>query len=125
MYSLSPYFRVRRCLKHCKDWMDKCSKSNIFTLSLFQNKKERLAAKNRSNDDLNEQEKERRAAWLAIRCAASVAVAQRNRILLIGDMTVTLQRLSEKSQNEIPDFAALDLVGSYVLGDKKKVYKSR
>lgn len=104
--------------------------SNGETCSVFivhhylQGKKGKLKSKS-SKDDINEQEKERRAAWLAIRCAASVANTQRNRLLLIGDPGVTSQKLLEKAQQEIPDFVALDLVSSYVLGEKKKVYKSK
>lgn len=74
---------------------------------------------------MDEQDKEKHAAWLAIRCAAAVANSQRNRLLLIGDVSVTSQKLSEKAQQEMPDFVALDLVGGYVLGEKKKVYKSK
>ncbi|WAR27039.1 CFA54-like protein [Mya arenaria] len=87
-------------------------------------KKSPRKSKSKTKDDMNEQEKERRAAWLAIRCAAAVSNTQRNRILLIGDTGVTSQKLSDEAQKEMPDFAALDLVGAYVLGEKKKVYKS-
>ena len=89
---------------------------------LSQNKK---LLQSKSKDDINELEKERRAVWLAIRCAASVANTQRNRLLLIGDANVTSQKLTEKAQQELPDFISLDLVSSYVLGEKKKVYKSK
>ena len=95
-----------------------------YILYSFQQSKRKLQSKS-SKDDINEQEKERRAAWLAIRCAASVANTQRNRLLLIGDPSVTTLKLSEKAQQEIPDFVALDLVSPYVLGEKKKVYKSK
>ncbi|XP_052780184.1 cilia- and flagella-associated protein 54-like isoform X4 [Mya arenaria] len=87
-------------------------------------KKSPRKSKSKTKDDMNEQEKERRAAWLAIRCAAAVSNTQRNRILLIGDTGVTSQKLSDEAQKEMPDFAALDLVGAYVLGEKKKVYKN-
>ena len=97
-----------------------CLKLLIFFFFLLQKK----LPKSKSKDDINEQERERRAAWLAIRCAASVANTQRNRLLLIGDSSVTSQKLTEKAQQEIPDFIALDLVSTYVLGEKKKVYKS-
>lgn len=60
-----------------------------------------------------------------MRCAGAVANAQRNRLLLIGDSSVTSQTLTDKAQEEMPDFVALDLVGAYVLGEKKKVYKSK
>ncbi|KAK3608116.1 hypothetical protein CHS0354_004771 [Potamilus streckersoni] len=88
----------------------------------YKTKKERIKAK--SKEDLNEQDRERRAAFLAIRCAAAVANSQRKRHLLTGDVSVTTQKLTEKAQEEIPEFLALDLVNPYVLGKKKKVYKN-
>ncbi|XP_062618793.1 cilia- and flagella-associated protein 54-like [Saccostrea cucullata] len=89
-------------------------------------KKDRLSSRTKSSksDEVGDQEKERRAAWLAIRCAAAVAEAQRARVLLIGDVSVTSQKLPETAQENIPDFVALDLVSAYVLGEKKKVYKN-
>ncbi|XP_056000170.1 cilia- and flagella-associated protein 54-like isoform X4 [Ostrea edulis] len=89
-------------------------------------KKDRLSSRTKSSksDEVGDQEKERRAAWLAIRCAAAVAEAQRARMLLIGDVSVTSQKLQEVAQENIPDFVALDLVSAYVLGEKKKVYKN-
>ncbi|KAL3852227.1 hypothetical protein ACJMK2_015897, partial [Sinanodonta woodiana] len=88
----------------------------------YKTKKERMKAK--SKEDLNEQDKERRAAFLAIRCAAAVANSQRKRHLLTGDVGVTTQKLTQKAQEEIPEFLALDLVNLYVLGKKKKVFKN-
>jgi hypothetical protein len=81
--------------------------------------------KSGKSDDMDDAEKNRRAAWVAIRCASAVAQAQRSRMLLIGDTAVTSQPLSEKAQNEIPDFLSLDLVSVYTLGKKKKKYKSK
>ncbi|XP_078309887.1 cilia- and flagella-associated protein 54-like isoform X6 [Crassostrea virginica] len=89
-------------------------------------KKDRLSSRTKSSksDEVNDQEKERRAAWLAIRCAAAVVEAQRARMLLTGDPSVTSQKLQEAAKENIPDFVALDLVSAYVLGEKKKVYKN-
>ena len=81
--------------------------------------------KSGKSDDMDDAEKNRRAAWVAIRCASAVAQAQRSRMLLIGDTAVTSQPLSEKAQTEIPDFLSLDLVSVYTLGKKKKKYKSK
>ena len=94
---------------------------------LLQSKKDRLSSRTKSSksDEVNDQEKERRAAWLAIRCAAAVVEAQRARMLLTGDPSVTSQKLQEAAKENIPDFVALDLVSAYVLGEKKKVYKSK
>lgn len=71
-------------------------------------------------------EKERRAAWVAIRCATITAEAQRARGMLIGDTNITAEKVSLKSDScPVPDFAVLDMVHSYVLGEKKKVFKSK
>ena len=71
------------------------------------------------------QEQERRAAWVAVRCAAAVGQAQRARQLLTGTTAVTTQELPGKAQAEMPEFAVLDLVSSYVLGEKKRIYRSK
>ncbi|XP_041347318.1 cilia- and flagella-associated protein 54-like [Gigantopelta aegis] len=80
-------------------------------------------SKRRKEETLLERENDRQAAWTAIRCAAVTAQSQRSRMQLIGDVKVTTQKLSERALKNIPEFAALDLVSSYVLGEKKKVYK--
>jgi hypothetical protein len=54
--------------------------------------------KSGKSDDMDDAEKNRRAAWVAIRCASAVAQAQRSRMLLIGDTAVTSQPLSEKAR---------------------------
>lgn len=94
---------------------------------MVQSKKDRLSSRTKSSksDEVGDQERERRAAWLAIRSAATVTEAQRARMLLTGDVSVTSQKLTDSAQENIPDFVALDLVSAYVLGEKKKVYKSR
>lgn len=102
------------------------SGSSKKTAKSWKSKKDRASSRSKStkSEDLADQEKERRAAWLAIRCAASIAQAQRCRVLLIGDPSVTSQVLNDKAKDQIPDFVALDLVSAYVLGEKKKVYKN-
>ena len=70
-------------------------------------------------------DKERMAAWVAIRCAASVGEAQRARLLLIGDSSVTSRPLREQDRADIPEFVMLDLLSSYVFGEKKRVFKSK
>ncbi|CAH1784493.1 unnamed protein product [Owenia fusiformis] len=67
---------------------------------------------------------ERNAAYVALRCAAAVCNAQRERVLLLGDANVMSQTPKEKSQADMPEFAILDLVSSYVFGIKKKIYKN-
>ena len=86
---------------------------------LLQTKKSKLKKK-----DIDVESEETTALWLAVRSAGAVANAQRNRQLLIGNASVTSQTLSDRAQEDMPDFVALDLVGAYVLGEKKKVYKS-
>ncbi|XP_021355787.1 cilia- and flagella-associated protein 54-like isoform X2 [Mizuhopecten yessoensis] len=76
-------------------------------------------------DEMADVDKERRAAWTAIRCAAALGQAQRSRILLIGDTSVTSQPLTDDAQKQVPEFIALDLVSDFVLGERKKVYKSQ
>ncbi|GFO44544.1 hypothetical protein PoB_007104900 [Plakobranchus ocellatus] len=83
--------------------------------------------KSRPEREETEQEKERRAAWTAIRCGAVVANAQRHRQLLVGDPGVSTQRVGDTAgggAGDVPDFVSLDLLSGYVLGEKKKVYKN-
>ena len=75
-------------------------------------------------EDETEADKERRAAWVCIRCAAATAQAMRARSMMVGDTNITSNKVAEKSQRCMPDFTALDMVNPYVLGEKKKVYKS-
>lgn len=90
-----------------------------------QSKKERSKSRSKEDDpSIPEHEREKRAAWLAIRCAAATAAAQRARMLLIGDNSVTSQKLGDKEVKNVPEFAALDLISCYVLGEKKKIFKS-
>ena len=76
-------------------------------------------------EEETELETDRRAAWVAIRCAAAAAQAMRARRMMIGDTSITAQKVAEKSQYNMPDFTALDMMNPYVLGEKKKVFKSK
>jgi hypothetical protein len=62
---------------------------------------------------------------MAIRCATSLAEAQRARVQLSGEAKVSSQTLGDKAKGDVPEYMALDLLGSYVLGEKKRVYKSK
>jgi len=73
----------------------------------------------------DDKDHERRAAWIAIRCATALAEAQRSRIQLSGHSRVSSQTLGDKTKSDIPEYLALDLMGCYVLGEKKRVYKSK
>ena len=64
-------------------------------------------------------EKDKRAAWVAVRCANSVGQAQLGQLaLLSGDTGVPL---GKDSCAHLPECAAYDLLSSYVLGQRKKV----
>ncbi|RUS83830.1 hypothetical protein EGW08_008411 [Elysia chlorotica] len=107
----------------------KRSKSaNLQGLSDFTDESNLKKDKNRPEREETDQEKERRAAWTAIRCGAAVANAQRHRQLLVGDPGVSNQRVGEAGGSggnmSVPDFVSLDLLSGYVLGEKKKVYRN-
>ena len=70
-----------------------------------------------------ERESERKAAWAAVRCAASVGQAHHTLSLLIGHSAVTSGKVGPNA--DPPEFASLDLVGSYVIGERKQIFKSR
>lgn len=71
-----------------------------------------------------EKDKEKRAAWVALRCATAAGQAQRAHAMLIGDPSITSAALSTKAQESLPDYLCLDLMAPYVLGEKKRVYAS-
>ena len=104
-------------------------------------------------------DKDKKAAWIAVRCAAAVGQAIRSRLLLTGRSTtmvnyylintrilfvihvlhtvhemhsdttgysdVTSRSIDAKAQTDLPEFAMLDMISSYVLGERKRVYKGR
>ncbi|XP_074644089.1 cilia- and flagella-associated protein 54-like [Tubulanus polymorphus] len=72
----------------------------------------------------SEMDKEKRAAWLSIRCAAAVGQSMRSQSVLTGDVTVSSVLVDANSQSTMPEFAVLDLISSYVLGEKKIVFKN-
>ncbi|KAK7102964.1 hypothetical protein V1264_021114 [Littorina saxatilis] len=98
------------------------TKSSVREKKRWKSKKERSMTKMKEEE--TESEKERRAAWVAIRCAAATAQAMRARGMMIGDTAITAQKVAEKAQRCMPDFAALDMMNPYVLGEKKKVFKN-
>lgn len=89
----------------------------------FQNKKQRSAEQQRKHNP-TDADQERRAAWLAIRCATAAGVAQRARLLLVGDPLVTTQTMTSEALEKLPEFLTLDLIGNSVLSEKKKEFKS-
>ena len=91
--------------------------------SVSQGKKDKTKSSQKLPED--ERDHERQAAWIAIRCAAAAGQAQRAYSMLVGDPAVTSQSLSTKAREVLPDFLCLDLMGPYVLGEKKREYKSK
>ena len=64
------------------------------------------------------------AAWLAVQCAASISNSQRSRRALVSNDGSLLKAIGKDTSSNVPDFLALDLVGSLVLGEKMRVFKS-
>ncbi|XP_077868430.1 cilia- and flagella-associated protein 54-like [Saccoglossus kowalevskii] len=62
-------------------------------------------------DVVREKNRERIAAWTAIRAATAAAVAQRTRSLMIGDPQLTSLRLKSKVRESVPEFLVMDLLG--------------
>ncbi|KAL8594729.1 hypothetical protein ACOMHN_051675 [Nucella lapillus] len=96
--------------------------SSVREKKRWKGKKERSISKLKEEE--TEAEKDRRAAWVAIRCAAATAQAMRVRGMMIGDTSIAMQKVMDRSQKPVPDFAALDMMNAYVLGEKKKVFKN-
>ncbi len=77
----------------------------------------------RSPED--ERARERNAACIAIRCAAAVGQALRASTLLVGDPEITSQSVGAEAVSSLPDFLPIDLIGSLVIGERKRVYNSK
>lgn len=73
---------------------------------------------------LSEQDKERLAAFLATQCAARAAQAQLSLSQVVSDTSASDRSLNHEAWVDLPQFMMLDLVGDYVIGEQKKVYKS-
>lgn len=72
---------------------------------------------------LSEQDKERFAGFVAIRCASQVAKAQVALAQIVGDTASAKRSLEKEAWIELPQFMVLDLVGDYVIGEQRVVYK--
>ena len=72
---------------------------------------------------VSEKDKERYAAFVAVKCAAQTAQAQLCLAQIVGDHTTTKQSLTQEAWIDIPQFMVLDLVGDYVIGEQRRVYK--
>eukprot|EP00058_Branchiostoma_floridae_P024582 XP_002610072.1 hypothetical protein BRAFLDRAFT_125670 [Branchiostoma floridae] len=66
------------------------------------------------NKEEREQDREKRAVWLAIRCAAAIADVQRASMTLAGNPQVTTLAVKQKAWAEMPEYALLDMVSSHL-----------
>ena len=64
-------------------------------------------------------------AWAAISCASVVSKAQRDEQLFGKTESSLLQSVGSAAVGDMPAFVGMDLIGSKVVGEKKKVYKSK
>lgn len=74
---------------------------------------------------LSDQDKEKLAAFTAVQCAARAAQAQLSLSQVVSDTSASDRSLDQDAWVDIPQFMVLDLVGDYVIGEQKKVYKSK
>jgi len=72
---------------------------------------------------ISDQDREAYAAFVAIRCAAASAQAQLALSQISGDTSITRKSLEQETWHDIPQFMILDLVGDYVIGEQRKIYK--
>lgn len=63
-------------------------------------------------EKLKEIEKENRSAWIVIRSASLVSMAQHQIGLMTGDPEISALKISKKSGQLIPEFALIDLLGT-------------
>lgn len=66
-------------------------------------------------------QREKRAAWLAVRCACAVARAQQALVALHGESGL---ELSSAQRAALPNFLCYDLVAGNVLGERKLVFRN-
>ena len=72
---------------------------------------------------VSEKDKERYAAFVAVKCAAQTAQAQLCLAQIVGAPTTTTQSLTQEARIDIPQFMVRDRVGDYVIGEQRRVYK--
>ncbi|XP_067928992.1 cilia- and flagella-associated protein 54-like [Watersipora subatra] len=72
---------------------------------------------------VSEPDKEKLAAYVAIKCAAQAASCQLALAQIVGDHASTKEPLQQAAWVNLPQFMALDLVGDYVIGKQRHVYK--
>lgn len=63
-------------------------------------------------------------AWAAISCASAVSKAQHDEQLIARAESSLLQSVGSAAVAEMPGFIGMDLIGSKVIGEKRKIYKS-
>lgn len=72
---------------------------------------------------VSEPEREKFAAFVAIKCAAQTASCQLSLAKINGDLSATKSSPAQDSWIDVPQFMALDLLGDYVIGEQRHVYK--
>ena len=45
--------------------------------------------------------------------------------IIVGHSEVTSKSIDTKSQKDLPEFAMLDMISAYVLGERKRIYKGK
>ena len=60
---------------------------------------------------------------MAVKCAAQTASCQLSLAQIVGDQTTTKEPLENGAWINVPQFMALDLVGDYVIGEQRHIYK--
>lgn len=87
--------------------------------------KERLSRRKPKDIVLSDQDKEKLAAFVAIKCAAQTASCQLSLAQIVGDHATSKEALDNEAWLAVPQFMALDLVGDYVIGEQRHVYKGQ
>lgn len=61
----------------------------------------------------------------AISCASVVSKAQHDQQVIARTESSLLKSVGSAAVAEMPGFIGMDLIGSKVIGEKKKIYKSK
>ena len=87
--------------------------------------KDRASRRKVKDAVVSEADKERFAAFVAIKCAAQAAGCQLSLAQIVGDESTTKEPLDNDAWLDVPQYMALDLVGDYVIGEQRHVYKGQ
>lgn len=102
--------------------IDGLTKDGLDIYSVGTKKQIRLQSQKtkKSKDPLEE---DKLVAWVILKCTSLVGQAQRRRAQIAGENALSIQ-IPQAARLNMPQFACLDLVSNYVLGEKKKIYKT-